>query len=279
MQARCRDALLLLCLPLCFLSVGCRNNKSGQLESELRTRDQLYREALEDQRRMEINNLALRQELDALRQAVKTNPEQPAPSTFGVKRIVLGRATGGVDQDGKPGDEALQVVVETRDSTDHAFKVPGTLQIYALEITPEGIKAPLCMWEIPPDKVQASWKDGLLSAGYTMTLPWKTLPMYENVRIVVRFVTLDQRAYEADKDIKVRVLAGVVPRRQELIPPPAGGPAPALEFPPVLVPTGASSASSWRRESTETPAPRTQWQPAAPGVGITVGRPTPIESD
>src|SRR5205809_93267 len=98
MQARCRAAFLLFFLPLLLLPAGCRSNKSGKLEGELRTREQMYREALEEQRRMEANNIALRNEVEALRQKGKTIPEQPV-SSFGVKRIVLGRATGGVDQD------------------------------------------------------------------------------------------------------------------------------------------------------------------------------------
>ncbi len=272
MQARCRIALLLFFLPLFCIS-GCRSNNSGKLESELRTRDQLYREALEEQRRMEVNNLALRQELDVLRHGNKGTPDQLI-STFGVKRIVLGRATGGVDQDNIPGEELLQVIVEPRDSEEHAFKAPGILQIYVLETTPQGIKTPLSMWEIPPDKLQTSWKAGLLSTGYTLTMPWKIVPIYENVRIVVRFVTPDGRAFEADRDVKVRLVPGAIQKRT-LDGPPLPGPAPTYEAGPTLVPM---SGSSWLRGPTEAQAPhRTQWRPASQDANVTMGRPMPID--
>src|SRR3954470_24719236 len=98
MQARCRAALLLLFLPLLLCPLGCRNNRSNKLENETRTAEQLYREALEEQRRMEGNLIALRQEVDVLRSQQFAGPNVP-PSSFGVRGIVLGRESGGVDLD------------------------------------------------------------------------------------------------------------------------------------------------------------------------------------
>jgi hypothetical protein len=284
MQARCRAALCLFFVPLVLLTSGCRSN-TGKLENELRTKDQLYREALEEQRRIESQNLHLRQELDATRNAGKKGAE--APSTFGVKRIVLGRATGGLDQDNVPGEEVLQVVLEPRDSEDHTFKAPGTVQIYALEVNPQGIKAPLCMWEIGPEKLEPAWKTGLLSTGYTFVLPWKVLPIYENVRIVVRFTTPDGRAFEADRDIKVRLVPGAIQKRADTSPPPEGLPlprqAPMFDAGPILLPT--TSTSSWRRSPGEPSTPqRSQWRPVAPAPAptlapaVSIGQLRPLES-
>jgi hypothetical protein len=269
MQARCRAAFLLFFLPLLFLSTGCRSNKTNKIEGELRSREEMYREAVEEQRRMEANNQALRMEIEALRAKEKVAPEI-APTVYGVKRIVLGRETGGVDQDKTPGDELLRVVVEPHDASDRAFKVPGSMQIYALEITPQGIKTPLCMWDIAPDKVQESWKDNLLSAGYTLTLPWKNLPIYENVRIIVRFTTPDQRAFEADRDIKVRLVPGAIQKRSDS--PPDTLPMPHHDHGPILLPT----SSSWRREPSGPPS--SSWQPVTPEANA-MPRPMPPESN
>jgi len=196
---------------------------------------------------------------------------------------VLGRETGGVDLDNLPGDELLKVVVEPRDSEGHSFKAPGCLQIYALEVTPQGLKTPLCMWDISADKLQESWKSGLLSVGYTLALPWKVLPIYENVRIIVRFTTPDQRAYEAERDIKVRLVPGALQRRPEMHP--ETMPAPTYEAAPLPLPM----TSSWRFEPGPTPAPHaTQWQPVAfdaiggpqpvtPATRVTIGTPSPLD--
>ena len=254
MLARSRGAFFLLMLPLFFLSIGCRN-KTDLVETQLRTKEMMYREVMEEQRRAEAQILSMHREIEALRQGAKTTPEQAA-QTFGLKRIVLGRATGAFDHDNLPGDEVLQVVVEPRDESDHAIKSPGCLQILALEITPQGVKMPLCAWDIGPDQLRKSWKQGLLSTGYTLILPWKNLPTTEQVRVIVRFITPDQRMYEADKDIKVRLVPGAAQRRMELMP--EGAPMPAPELGPFLAPTSKTTSSSYR------PEPFTQWHPRAP---------------
>ncbi len=266
MLARCRGAFFLLCLPFVLLSTGCRN-KTDLVEMELRNRETLYRELLDESRRSEGRVLALQLELEALRKGSKITPEQAA-STYGLKRIVLARSTGGVDDDGLPGDEKLQVVVEPRDFDDHAIKAPGTLQIIALEITPQGIKLPLCTWDISSEQLRQSWKQGLLSTGYVLSLPWKQFPAHEQVRVVVRFVTPDQRVYEADKDIKVRVVPGAAQKRTEVVPEGLPFPLPpAVEMGPLL-PTGRL-----------TPAPHTtQWRPLDSERGVTIGRPTPLDA-
>lgn len=267
MLARCRVAFLLLFLPFLAISTGCRN-KTDLVEMELRNREQLYRELLEEQQRSEGRITALQLEIEALRKGSKISPEQAA-STYGLKRIVLGRSTGGVDDDGLPGDEKLQVVVEPRDYDDHAIKAPGTLQITALEITPQGVKSPLCSWDISAEQLRKSWKQGLLSTGYSLTLPWKQYPVHEQVRVVVRIVTPDQRVYEADKDIKVRVVPGAAQKRMELPPEMLPFPAPALmpEAGPTLLPMGRI-----------TPAPHTtQWRPLEPARSVTIGQPRPLD--
>jgi hypothetical protein len=262
MLARCPTTFFLLLLPLVFLSAGCRN-KTDVLEIELRTREQLYRDLQADYQRSEGHISALQMEVEALRKGSKITPEQAA-STYGLKRIVLGRSTGGVDNDNKPGDEALQVVVEPRDYDDHSIKAPGTMQITALEITPQGVKVPVSTWELSAEQVRLSWKQGLLSNGYTVTLPWKQFPVHENVRVVVRFVTPDQRVFEADKDVKVRLVPGANEMRPMMLPAPDGQP--AVETGPALLPTGRM-----------VPAPHvTQWRPAAPERAVGIGQPTPL---
>jgi hypothetical protein len=267
MLARCRVAFFLLFLPLLCLSAGCRN-KTDLVESELRTREKMYRDALTEQQLSEARIDSLQREVEALRKGAKITPEQAA-STFGVKRVVLGRSTGGRDNDGLPGDELLEVVVEPRDEADHAIKAPGTLQIFALEVSPQGVKTPLCMWDIPAEQLHKSWKQGLLSTGYTLSLPWKVLPTTETVRVIVRLTTPDQRIYEADKDIKVRLVPGAVLKRVDEVVPLPGPP----DAGPVLVPTGRVTAGWMPAPADALPPNRTQWQAGAPGSTITIGQP------
>lgn len=216
---------------LCPLSTSCKPNKRYDLiEAELRTRDRELsdtRAALEQSRNL---NRAYAQQSQS-----PGGPQVPptAPLYVPVKDITLARGTGGVDEDGVPGDEGLMVVVVPRDEDGAAVKVPARVQIAAWEVNAAGIKTPIGTWEVPAEKVRPAWRAGFISTGYFVAVPWQTYPATEKVRIAVRLTTLDGRAFEADKDIFVR--ACVPPNTAPGVPtgsqPPAT-PVPALPRPP-----------------------------------------------
>ena len=221
------------------LLAGCRS-PCEHVESELRCRERELRELREEFDRTAGANDALQRELCELRKGRPPLPPAaeplplpkaaPAPAAAApegtptswrdagkpavleavtlpatVKDIVLGRGTGGLDEDRLPGDDALQVVVEPRDTDGHAIKVPGCLHVTVLEISPEGTKKPLSSWELSADELRRTWRNGLFSTGYYVTLPWKSCPDMEKLRVVVQFQLSDGRLFEADKDVTVRV--------------------------------------------------------------------------
>jgi hypothetical protein len=261
---------LLLALGLGLAPLGCRH-KNDLLENELRERDKQYREALEELGKAEHRSDAQQHEIEALRKGAMITPEQAA-QTFGLKRIALGRGTGGVDNDGLPGDEALQIMLEPRDSDDHIIKAPGTLYVLAVEINQQGLKTPFSSWTIPPDKLRHSWKQGLLSTGYSLILPWKNFPHAENLRVVARLITPDGRIYEADKDIRVRLVPGA-PRWPEGA---SDCPIPPEAIEPFALPGGHTgrAAPSAREGVSTTSASR--WQPAPLDNAVQLGQPVPM---
>lgn len=189
-----------------FLVVGCRNTNQELLESELRARDFQLRELKDEFAKTRHVNQALLYENAALRQHMPVSPEHAA-QTFGLRRLVLGRLTGSIDKDGLPGDDVLEVHLEPRDSDDHLIKAPGQLQVLALEISPEGLKTAIGSWDIGPEELRRAWRSGLLSTGYVLHLTWQKRPMAETVRVIARLVLSDGRAFEADRDIRVRPTA------------------------------------------------------------------------
>jgi hypothetical protein len=264
MRAGCRISFLVLALAI-GAAPGCRH-KSDLLENELRERDKQYREALDELGRAEHRTDAQQREIDALRKGAMVTPEQAA-QTFGLKRITFGRGTGGVDNDSLPGDEALQVILEPRDTDDHIIKAPATFYVLAVEINQQGLKTPFCSWTVPPDKLRPSWKQGLLSTGYSLILPWTNFPQTENLRIVGRLVTADGRIYETDKDIRVHLVPGA-PRRPEGAPDcpiPAGA----------VDPFGLPAAHTDRRPETSTSS-ASHWQPVALDNAVQLGQPVPL---
>jgi hypothetical protein len=297
MWARSRVTVSFFLLPFSFClfsAEGCRN--CDLVEAELRSREMELREVHADLSRAEAQNEALMRELASLRHgtAAKISPEL-ASQTYTLKQITLGRGTGGVDEDDCPGDEALQVVVEPRDGDGHTIKAPGAVHVEALEVTPEGLKLPLSSWDLTPEQVRHTWRNGFLSTGYFIVLPWKTWPSSEKLRVIVRFTLVDGRVFEADKDIMVRPTP--VARRKTAPSPDPGEPAPSVEPIPVLPPPrtlpaqSSSTSKAWwlppvdgavtaRPASTNAVQPAAMWRPkSGPSLvdSVELLRPSPLK--
>lgn len=276
MKAGCRLRLILFGLLL--LSAGCKHK--DQLEAELRSRDIQYRELLDDFDRIHHHNYALEHELGALRQGVGGVPIPPeaAAHIFTVQKITLGKMTGGQDIDGCYGDDGLLVVVEPRDCEDQTLKAPGALHVMALEINSQGIKTPIGAWDVAPDQLRKSWKSGWISNGYAVTLPLQGVPASEKVRVLARLVMPDGRAFEADKDVKIRLACRPHPLNGP--PPVPGGPlAPGGPLPPPGSMTPPDAPLFMPRsvpDSVPMPAPPSPEQSSSLRSAIEVGQPVPL---
>lgn len=185
--------------------VSCRG-RSDLVEAELRTKDRELRELRAELLRLRAVNeqyqLLMSQSACTVGLAA---PIPVHPGLLGLKDVTLGRGTIGLDRDGVPGDEGIQVVVVPRDTEDHPIKVPGSVRVIALEISSEGLKLPLSEWNIPPEQLRATWQQGLFSTGYQLQLLWQKLPASERLRLIVQFTLFDGRQFEAEKDITVRL--------------------------------------------------------------------------
>jgi hypothetical protein len=257
-----RRRVLVLLFFGSLLQAGCRSR--DLVENELRARDTQYREALEELSRSQTRSRELERELASLREGGALTPEQAAQIS-GLRRIVLGRLTGGYDNDGLPGDEALQVVIEPRDISDQSVQALGQAEVTALEVNLQGVKTPISSWTIGPAQLQHSWKQGLLSTGYHLILPWKVFPKSETVRVVVRFTTLDGRVYEADKDVRVRLVPSHVPAL----------PRPML--PPEILPSEPSPTLVPALKHAYPNVPVGQWYVPPLEDAVELGRPIPYE--
>jgi hypothetical protein len=204
---------------------GCRSN-SALVESQLRQREFQVRDLRDQIDRCGAYNNALEQELRNLRgDGLAVDAAERGLPGYPVRSLALGRGTGGRDDHGLPGDEALEVHIEPRDPEGTATRVPGTAIVQVAEIGADGIKRPLASWEICQEQLRRSWRSGLLTTGYVLVLPWKTWPSTEKLRVTVQFRLADGRLFEADKDITVRV----APANQRPVNPPVILPAPAPE--------------------------------------------------
>jgi len=203
---------------------GCQ--RSNLVEAELRTRERELRDIKDDLDHYQWQNEALVRELQAVRQGSGIPPELAA-QTYTVKQITLGRGTGGYDDGHGPGDEGLQVVLEPKDGDGHTIKAPGALHVEAQEISSEGLKIPFSSWDVMPEQLRRTWRNGFISTGYFVVLPWKNWPSSERLRITARFLLSDGRQFEADKDLTIR-LTPMAYRKPTSGPDLLGPPVPAL---------------------------------------------------
>lgn len=173
------------------------------MEADLRSKEAQNREL---QARADAAENQARALEAALQQRQPTPGEPDQSISVVLKDIKLGTGTGGVDDDGIPGDEGFQVVVVPRDEDGSPIKVPGMLKIYASQITDTGTKESLGAWQVDGTSLRKSWKSGLFSTGYYIPVQWQKLPTSGRIRVVVQMTTLDNRTFEAEKEFPVRVV-------------------------------------------------------------------------
>jgi hypothetical protein len=225
-RPRRNRAILVSAVAVAFCWVagaGCKPNKRYDLiEAELRTRERQLAEtqaALEQSR-----NINRAYEHGRTAPVVVPGVSTSNSAATGIREVVLGRGTGGVDDDNQPGDETLMVVVVPRDEDRSEVKVIGRLQVLAWEINPQGLKNPIGSWDVSADRLRPTWRSSVLNTGYFVSLPWQSYPTTDKVRVAVRFITTDGRTFETDRDVTVRPVPEAMPR---------GVPGPAVPAPAV----------------------------------------------
>lgn len=218
--------LILGCTAVLLASPSCRPHKRYDLlEAELRHRERELaetRSALEQARH--LNEAYARQAPCSHPSGTTTSSPAATPLPVPLRQITLARGTGGIDEDGAPGDEALMVVVAPKDEDEAVVKVPGRVEVWLWEVTPSGQKEFLGSWSISPERLRPTWRQGWISSGYFLSLPWPRYPRYERLRVAVRFTTLDGKVFETDRDIRIK------PVPTPVLPPLAG---PSLPSPPL----------------------------------------------
>lgn len=203
--------VFVLALGLALLP-GCANRRQELVESELRQKERELEELKSkvDHRDGEVRALEMELEL-LLRKAAKEAKDTPSAAGESVilKRIRLGRMTGGLRQDVRVGaDDALQVLIEPIDTDDHVVKVPGSARIDVFEIATNGTKTFLSQWDVSAREMRRAWDSPLIGgAAYRLTFPWKVQPTTERIRIVVKFTTLAGELFEDEKDVSITLPA------------------------------------------------------------------------
>ena len=199
-------------------TLGCATRGNVDvLESQLRKQeDQIF--AIETQLSQSESELTLaRREVQTLRVQLA---ERGKPTLLPEQSQLLHRLagvrvqkyfSGGLDRDGVPGDDLLNVVVVPHDEDGETLKSPGELEIEAIDLSaPEG-ESQLGVWRFSSEEVAKHWHSGLTS-GFQFRMPWQLPPASENVVLQARFRTLDGRQFGTSAEIRVTPNPEVVAR-------------------------------------------------------------------
>jgi hypothetical protein len=136
------------------------------------------------------------------------NPPERLNPDLTIDRIVLNEAlSGGLNLDGKPGDELLGVAIEQRDAKDARMIAPGDVSIVVVDPALDGKASKIARWDFDADEVAKHVRRNREGAALQFELSWPKLPTHSDLRLFVRFTTYDGRKLEANLPIEVQLMA------------------------------------------------------------------------
>ncbi len=144
--------------------------------------------------------------------AAAAEPFTPSGNSRQVASIVLNHAlTGGINSDGRSGDQGLLVVVEPRDRAGRSIDAPAEMSIVALDPAlrdEDGMATCVARWDFSAAETAAMFRRTGAAREIHLTTAWPgEPPVHSKLRLFVRYVTADGRKLEANQAIEV-ALAG-----------------------------------------------------------------------
>lgn len=146
---------------------------------------------------------AVQRPIDSTRTPERLNPD------LTIDRIVLDeKASGGLNLDGKPGDELLSVAIEQRDENDKRIIAPGDVSIVVVDPAIDGKASKIARWDFDAEEAAKCIRRSRDGATMQFELPWPKQPVHSDLRLFVRFTTYDGRKLEANLPIEVQLAGG-----------------------------------------------------------------------
>lgn len=115
--------------------------------------------------------------------------------------------TGGLDRDGVPGDEGIQVVLEPLDANGQVLPAPAEVAVALMDHTLPPGEQRLAYWAFPADEAGEHRRSGGISRGLQFDLLWgkERYPANRELDVYARYTTSDGRALTAQHKVRVRL--------------------------------------------------------------------------
>ncbi len=122
-----------------------------------------------------------------------------------VGQLVLNRMlTGGYNDNGKPGDSGVLVVLETRDAKGRRLEAPADVSVVLLDPAKTGDMARFARWDFAAGETAKLFRGNGVSRGMYIECPWPgSPPEHSRLHLFVRYTTRDGRKLEVDQPIEV----------------------------------------------------------------------------
>ena len=177
----------IIVITLVTFGIMCSGCSSGARELELKQELDLIRSE-NIKLRKQVESLTVK--VDSFDKRIKTLSQlgdKRLDLLYTVKKITLGRHTGGVDTDKKPGHDAIVVYLSLTDQYGSKLKAAGSVQIKLYDLaTEEGKNNLIGNFSYTPEEAAKEWISGLLSYNYKFRCPWPPARTPVNNQITVR---------------------------------------------------------------------------------------------
>jgi hypothetical protein len=139
-----------------------------------------------------------------------TGPVLPGDSRH-VSQLALDRLlTSGYDNDGRPGDDGIVVVIQPRDARGRAVAAPADVSVVLLDPAYQGEAGTerslvrVARWDFTAAETAAHFRKAARDGGMQLVLPWPANPpRHSQLYLFVRYTTSDGRNLQVEGPIEI----------------------------------------------------------------------------
>jgi hypothetical protein len=157
-----------------------------------------------------------------------------------VTKITLHQTyTAGYDDDGRPGDDGIRVVIEPRSAGGQILAAAGRVSFVLMDPLVTGSSSRVARWDFTVEQAEHAYDKTAESEGLHFELPWiNMVPSHRTMHLFVRYHTADGRKLDIDKELDIALRPADERRPAQPLPPPvaARGNVPTTNRAPRAVP-------------------------------------------
>lgn len=183
---------------------GCASGRNVEiLETRLRTSQDRVYELEQTLAKSRTKAQTLQDDIVALREEAADNGQTihygPKPTGLAFSTLL----TGGVNDDGQPGDEAVRAIIHPVSEDGTPIASDGRLEVELLDVSAPSDRRVRGSWSFTGKRLRDRWKSGLFSTGYELELAPETGDLPEGALLIARFITPDGQQHEATHTVKL----------------------------------------------------------------------------